>query len=620
MKSYIPLDLAQLATPTPNPGAGRQMLYPKVDGKWYTLDSTGTETLIGGGGGTGGVGSVGEIAMWGTSAVPTNWLPCDGRSVSTTTYPDLFAAIQYTYGGSGLNFNLPNLKGRMPVGQDTGQTEFDVLGETGGVKTLASHTHNFNDHYHGLGGHTHGATGAANTTQAGATGTGTNTPGFHTHSTGAPTANSDWSLSSGGSALNGTFSESAPISNLPPYLVITYIIRYQTTSTPSAGLTVQDENAAVTTGNIMNFLGAGVTAVDAGGGKVNVTIPGVATGQPIVRAATTTNITLSGTQTVDGVTLVVGDRVLVAGQTSAATNGIYVVASGAWTRDTLFDTSAELAAAEVTVSDGTLFGGTRWLTSFKASDTLGTTAMTWRVMGTALVDVQTTTAAGPWIASGGAVTPPNGYAITLLSSGTALVEVSTTAYASSGLGLDIFWDGVFKGTAKLPPAAPVNSHVSLPTVMFTVPNTTAGTHYLAVRGSATYATSSDNNDSMFASVTTVPTNTTVQLFGDAPDTGWIAPTLLNGWTNYGAPWSTAGYRRKNGIVYLRGLVANGSKTNVPIFTLPAGFRIGQDGHMLANTSDTMPATYQVLANGNVMWRGGGNAYFGLDGTAFIADN
>src|SRR6478736_6645284 len=51
-----------------------------------------------------------------------------------------------------------------------------------------------------------------------------------------------------------------------------------------------------------------------------------------VRAATTANITLSGTQTIDGVALSAADRVLVKNQTNAAQNGIWVVASGAWSR------------------------------------------------------------------------------------------------------------------------------------------------------------------------------------------------------------------------------------------------------------------------------------------------
>jgi microcystin-dependent protein len=75
--------------------------------------------------------------MFAGSTAPTGWLLCDGTAVSRTTYSDLFAITSTTYGvGDGsTTFNLPNLKGRVPVGLDTSQTEFDVLGETGGAKT-----------------------------------------------------------------------------------------------------------------------------------------------------------------------------------------------------------------------------------------------------------------------------------------------------------------------------------------------------------------------------------------------------------------------------------------------------------------------------------------------------
>jgi len=47
----------------------------------------------------------------GTSA-PAGWLMCDGRSLPTASYPDLFAALSYSYGGSGANFSLPDFRGR----------------------------------------------------------------------------------------------------------------------------------------------------------------------------------------------------------------------------------------------------------------------------------------------------------------------------------------------------------------------------------------------------------------------------------------------------------------------------------------------------------------------------
>lgn len=96
-----------------------------------------------------------------------------------------------------------------------------------------------------------------------------------------------------------------------------------------------------------------------------------------VRAATTGNITLSGTQTIDGVALSVGDRVLVKDQTTASQNGIYVVASGAWSRASDADTWAELVSAFVWVESGTQNGDTGWLCTVDPGGTLGTTAITW---------------------------------------------------------------------------------------------------------------------------------------------------------------------------------------------------------------------------------------------------
>ena len=80
----------------------------------------------------------GSVTAFAGSSAPTNFLLCDGAAVSRSTYAELFALISTTYGvGDGsTTFNLPNLKGRMPVGRDATQTEFDVLSETGGAKTV----------------------------------------------------------------------------------------------------------------------------------------------------------------------------------------------------------------------------------------------------------------------------------------------------------------------------------------------------------------------------------------------------------------------------------------------------------------------------------------------------
>lgn len=95
-----------------------------------------------------------------------------------------------------------------------------------------------------------------------------------------------------------------------------------------------------------------------------------------VRAATTANITLSGTQTIDGIALVAGDRVLVKNQTTASQNGIYTVSASTWTRPGDAALSSEMGGAVVNVDSGTQ-GGQLWTTSFKTTDTIGTTAMNW---------------------------------------------------------------------------------------------------------------------------------------------------------------------------------------------------------------------------------------------------
>ncbi|MEM4385379.1 MAG: hypothetical protein QXD03_02390 [Candidatus Anstonellales archaeon] len=96
-----------------------------------------------------------------------------------------------------------------------------------------------------------------------------------------------------------------------------------------------------------------------------------------VRAATTGNITLSGTQTIDGVSLSAGDRVLVKDQTTQSQNGIYIVSTSNWTRATDADAWDELVSAFVFVEQGTTNADTAWVCTVDRGGTLGTTPVTW---------------------------------------------------------------------------------------------------------------------------------------------------------------------------------------------------------------------------------------------------
>jgi len=99
-----------------------------------------------------------------------------------------------------------------------------------------------------------------------------------------------------------------------------------------------------------------------------------------VRAATTANITTTNTQTVDGVVLVAGDRVLVKDQSTGSQNGIYVVVdAGAWTRAIDFDNTpgTEVTSGAFTfVEEGTVNADSGWVLTTNGAITLGTTALT----------------------------------------------------------------------------------------------------------------------------------------------------------------------------------------------------------------------------------------------------
>lgn len=108
--------------------------YELIDGTWVQAGGTPT----------------GAMLPFAGSAAPTGFLLCDGTAVSRTVYARLFTVIGTAYGaGNGsTTFGLPNLKGRVPVGRDAAQTDFDTLGETGGAKTVTLTTDQMPSHTH----------------------------------------------------------------------------------------------------------------------------------------------------------------------------------------------------------------------------------------------------------------------------------------------------------------------------------------------------------------------------------------------------------------------------------------------------------------------------------------
>ena len=95
-----------------------------------------------------------------------------------------------------------------------------------------------------------------------------------------------------------------------------------------------------------------------------------------VKVATTANISLSGTQTIDGASTSAGDRVLVKDQSTAADNGIYVVAGGSWSRATDADSSAKVTPGMFVFVELGTAGGDNGYVLTNDSVTLGSTALT----------------------------------------------------------------------------------------------------------------------------------------------------------------------------------------------------------------------------------------------------
>jgi hypothetical protein len=141
-------------------------------------------------------------------------------------------------------------------------------------------------------------------------------------------------------------------------------------SVPAAGTFT---NIATTTGTISTNASSATDIVN------YLTLQAYAAGiswKNPVTAATTVNITLSGLQTVDTVSLVAGNTVLVKNQSTASENGIYQVNAGAWTYATGSTTWAQYVSALVFVEYGTQ-AGSAWYCSAQPGGTLGTTAMVW---------------------------------------------------------------------------------------------------------------------------------------------------------------------------------------------------------------------------------------------------
>jgi microcystin-dependent protein len=154
---------------------------------------------------------IGSILIYGGTSLPSGYLWCDGSSYSTSTYSRLFSVLNYTYGGSGNLFNVPNLSTRIPIGAGTQSNmtiNYQGVGVNSGGNLKIASTQ--------LPDHTHdppsGSTGYVTSKSSG-------NPQFASSSTGLSFVYNSPTTGGVDGTIGGDY--------LPPFTVVNYIIKFQ---------------------------------------------------------------------------------------------------------------------------------------------------------------------------------------------------------------------------------------------------------------------------------------------------------------------------------------------------------------------------------------------------------
>lgn len=375
----------------------------------------------------------------------TAWQQVGGTPIAPSDTVTTQAAGDAADGGSGAAYSRGDHRHGMPAfGAVTAQTAF---GGTSGNGTGTAFARN--DHTHGTPTHDTAAHSGilgnvtAETTFGSASANGTaGTVSRSDHAHGNPThdaaahssllGNVTAQTAFGAVSGNGTattISRSDHVHGTPTHDAAAH------SAIPLSALAVPTAALALNSQRITGL--ADPTAAQDGATKIYV--DNVAAGlsaKPAVRVATTANITLSGTQTIDGIAVVANDRVLVKNQTTAGQNGIYVAATGAWTRAADLNTWAQVPNAYVWVMVGTSQADTGWVSTADPGGTIGTTAMTWvQFSGT-----------GTWQAGNGLTLTGNSFAV---GQGTGItVSASAVAVDTATIATRAYADGLVVGMAR----------------------------------------------------------------------------------------------------------------------------------------------------------------------------
>lgn len=182
----------------------------------------------------------GVIQAYGSVTAPTGWLLCDGSAVSRTTYAALFSVLSTSFGsGNGsTTFNVPDLRGRAPIGKDdlggsaasritSGNAGFSgaTLGAAGGDERLHGHTHTGPSHTHTGPSHTHATGGYSSFIMSGGTDYGVAAGlDFGFSNLGNTAASGTGATGSSGTGATGS-TGGGNTQNVQPSIVVAYIIK-----------------------------------------------------------------------------------------------------------------------------------------------------------------------------------------------------------------------------------------------------------------------------------------------------------------------------------------------------------------------------------------------------------
>ena len=191
---------------------------------------------------------IGEIRMFAGNFAPRGWAFCNGQTLAVSQYAALFSILGTTYGGNGqTTFQLPNLQGRVPVHPGTGQGLPPVVpGEVGGTPTVTLTQLNLPAHTHNAVFTPSGSVPAAQVNVTDTVGTLKTAAGNMLAQTPAagqsqaliyapgdsPVSGQLSGVSGGGGTLGGTVQvgltgANQPVSTMPPYLGVNFIIALQ---------------------------------------------------------------------------------------------------------------------------------------------------------------------------------------------------------------------------------------------------------------------------------------------------------------------------------------------------------------------------------------------------------